>query len=95
MKEWKLPYTFSRDYELMKRLLDEGYELVCYVDNRAKEYFLRCICRARKIDDKYSASSCGVEFVSYSDRIKWGYSSLEEALSECNLEFIVPNLEER
>ena len=95
MKNYKLNYTFSRDYDLMKRLLDDGYELVCYADyfvhhmNCEKIYY-KDVCRATKITDTHYTVYCrGTGYVDYFADI----DSLPFAdyMKAANVEFIIPN----
>ena len=65
----KNAYKWSRDYERLRQLLDEGYEVVCLVDysiwNCKDSIVARDICRARKTENdtppylRYSFSSRG------------------------------------
>lgn len=46
------PYKLSNDYRLLKRLLDEGYEIVCFFD--------KDICKARILEGRYYFSVRGI-----------------------------------
>ena len=92
-----IPYQLSRDYTLLKQLLDEGKEVVCFADYRWSDgKRLRDVCRARcHVEDKfYDVSSRGQEYASW---FGW-YSknrpdfTFEKAMEKANIEFIPPTL---
>lgn len=43
-----MPYKTSRDYQLLKKLLDEGKEIVCFTDFPIDNRIFRDVCKARK-----------------------------------------------
>lgn len=46
-----MPYRTSRDYQLLKKLLDEGKEIVCFTDFPIDNRIFRDVCKARKIGE--------------------------------------------
>ena len=44
-----MPYKTSRDYQLLKKLLDEGKEIVCFTDFPIDNRIFRDVCKARKM----------------------------------------------
>ncbi len=93
MNHYKLNYNFSRDYDLMKWLLDNGFELVCYIDfdwRRDGTDIVRDVCRARKTPNgNYYLSVRGHGYRDYAPFFH-KYSFAEAMLAD-NVEFIVPN----
>lgn len=52
-----MPYKTSRDYQLLKKLLDEGKEIVCFTDFPIDNRIFRDVCKARKIGEgRYSVT---------------------------------------
>lgn len=55
-----MPYKTSRDYQLLKKLLDEGKEIVCFTDFPIDNRIFRDVCKARKIGEgRYSVTCRG------------------------------------
>ena len=54
-----MPYRTSRDYQLLKKLLDEGKEIVCFTDFPIDNRIFRDVCKARKIGEGYIMLSDG------------------------------------
>ena len=77
-----IPYKLSKDYDRLRRLLNKGYPIVCYVDYRfhgeTKDIpASRDICRAKL---HYNGKSCAyydfsVRGTSY---ISWFYQNAKE-----------------
>lgn len=92
-----IPYQLSRDYTLLKQLLDEGKEIVCFADYRWSDgKTLRDVCHARcHVKDKsYSVCSRGQEYAGWND---WYLENqpdftFEKAMEKENIEFIPPTL---
>ena len=108
MTQGTLCYKTSRDYKRLKELLDQGYEVVCfitYVWNRPRpgedmsnhEVMMTTdVCYARLHENgeysKYTIASRGTEFVSY-----WLHGmnynyTFEQLLEKVNIEFIEPTI---
>lgn len=63
-----MPYKTSRDYQLLKKLLDEGKEIVCFTDFPIDNRIFRDVCKARKIGEgRYSVTCRGCEYASFWD----------------------------
>lgn len=61
-----MPYKTSRDYQLLKKLLDEGKEIVCFTDFPIDNRIFRDVCKARKIGEgRYSVTCRGCEYASF------------------------------
>lgn len=76
------PYKLSKDYRLLKRLLDNGNEIVCFFDGE--------VCKGRIIEDKrYYFSVCGRCYNDFSKACS--QASFSEYMSQDNVEFIIPN----
>lgn len=61
-----MPYRTSRDYQLLKKLLDEGKEIVCFTDFPIDNRIFRDVCKARKIGEgRYSVTCRGCEYASF------------------------------
>lgn len=61
-----IPYRTSRDYQLLKKLLDEGKEIVCFTDFPIDNRIFRDVCKARKIGEgRYSVTCRGCEYASF------------------------------
>lgn len=55
-----MPYKTSRDYQLLKKLLDEGKEIVCFTDFPIDNRIFRDVCKARKIGEGRYSVTCVV-----------------------------------
>ena len=55
-----MPYKTSRDYQLLKKLLDEGKEIVCFTDFPIDNRIFRDVCKARKIGEGRYSVTCRV-----------------------------------
>ncbi|MFT0577724.1 hypothetical protein [Bacteroides thetaiotaomicron] len=76
------PYKLSKDYQLLRRLLDNGDEIVCFFDGE--------VCKGRVLDDKRYYFS--VHGRCYNDFSKGcSQASFSEYMSQDNVEFILPN----
>lgn len=89
-----IPYKTSRDYKRLKELLDEGKEIVCFVDYHWSDGEVsRDICRARKTPsdfEPYQFSVRGYCYGGYDPKLdRFSFEKLMEAM---NLEYIEPNL---
>ena len=61
-----MPYRTSRDYQLLKKLLDEGKEIVCFTDFPIDNRIFCDVCKARKIGEgRYSVTCRGCEYASF------------------------------
>ena len=79
--EMHKPYKLSRDYRLLKKLLDNGNEIVCFFDGE--------VCRGRVLEDKRYYFS--VRGWCYNDFSKvCSQASFSEYMSQDNVEFIYP-----
>lgn len=76
------PYKLSKDYRLLKKLLDNGNEIVCFFDGK--------VCMGRVLEGKrYYFSVCGW---CYNDLSKvCSQASFSKYMSQDNVEFIIPN----
>lgn len=82
----------SRDYQLLKKLLDEGKEIVCFTDFPIDNRIFRDVCKARKIGEgRYSVTCRGCEYASFweNHNYKWTF---EDEMRMANIEFIEPNI---
>lgn len=72
-----MPYKTSRDYQLLKKLLDEGKEIVCFTDF--------------PIIIGFSVTCRGCEYASFweNHNHKWTF---EDEMRMANIEFIEPNI---
>ena len=87
-----IPYRTSRDYQLLKKLLDEGKEIVCFTDFPIDNRIFRDVCKARKIGEgRYSVTCRGCEYASFweNHNYKWAF---EDEMRMANIEFIEPNI---
>lgn len=87
-----MPYRTSRDYQLLKKLLDEGKEIVCFTDFPIDNRIFRDVCKARKIGEgRYSVTCRGCEYASFwgNHNYKWTF---EDEMRMANIEFIEPNI---
>ena len=85
-----MPYRTSRDYQLLKKLLDEGKEIVCFTDFPIDNRIFRDVCKARKIGEgRYSVTCRGCEYASFweNHNYKWAF---EDEMRMANIEFIEP-----
>ena len=104
----KLKYKTSKDYKRLHELLDQGYEVVCFItydflkfDNEPHEpLMVTDVCTAKlvypesEISAEYSLSSRGHGFLNYwLHGINYKYT-FEELLEAQNVEFIEPDLDE-
>jgi len=93
-----IPYQLSKDYVRLKKLLDLGYSICCYIDyewsgsRKHGEQPLRDMCEAKKrgSEPKYYHYELGVRGMCYLD---WWYDiketfSFEELCENQNVEFI-------
>lgn len=96
MGKYKNGYDLSRDYERLKRLLDDGYEVVCVIDydfwHDGEHPMSRDICRARKFEsdgnrghDYYAFSSRGMGYGEIYKDDKYGFG---DYCTAWNVEFI-------
>lgn len=87
-----MPYKTSRDYQLLKKLLDEGKEIVCFTDFPIDNRIFRDVCKAKKIGEgRYSVTCRGCEYASFweNHNYKWTF---EDEMRMANIEFIEPNI---
>lgn len=87
-----MPYRTSRDYQLLKKLLDEGKEIVCFTDFPIDNRIFRDVCKARKIGEgRYSVTCRGCEYASFweNHNYKWAF---EDEMRMANIEFIEQNI---
>jgi hypothetical protein len=78
-------YKTSKDYEHLKELLDDGFDVICFSDCDG----CRDVCHAYKDEDWYRVTSRGIEYnVYWPDMHR--YSSFEEMCKDSNIEFIEP-----
>lgn len=87
-----IPYRTSRDYQLLKKLLDEGKEIVCFADFPIDNRIFRDVCKARKTGEgRYSITCRGCEYASFweNHNYKWTF---EDEMQMANIEFIEPNI---
>ena len=80
-----MPYKTSRDYQLLKKLLDEGKEIVCFTDFPIDNRIFRDVCKARKIGEgRYSVTCRGCEYASFweNHNYKWTF---EDEIGICSL----------
>lgn len=76
------PYKLSKDYRLLRKLLDNGNEIVCFFDGE--------VCKGRVLEDKRYYFS--VRGRCYNDFSKvCSQASFSEYMSQDNVEFIIPN----
>ena len=100
-------YKTSKDYKRLKKLLDEGYKVVCFITYDFDQFnhephepmMVTDVCLARllypdsKQSAKYSLAVRGTEFLTYwLHGISHKYT-FEELLKARNVEFIEPNEE--
>lgn len=90
----KQPYKTSRDYKRLKELLDEGKEIVCFVDYTTIGYTShhRDVCRARKTErdfEPYTFVARGIQYGAYTP--VYDMYSFEDYMKELNVEFIEPD----
>jgi len=97
MMTWKNKYKWSRDYDRLRKLLDDGYEIICLADydffRDGKHPMERDICRARKhiaTNPEYTAyriSSRGVGYVVYP---MWEakFTTFDNCMRQANVEFL-------
>ena len=100
MENWKNGYKMSRDYKRLKRLLDDGYEVVCLADYDWHDGTIsRDICVGRLIlgsteeSDHYSFSCRGICYCElyqawYKDQNMTEEVMFNKAASRTNIEFI-------
>lgn len=95
--EWKNVYKWSRDYDRLQKLLDDGYEVICLADYdfyRDGEHPMeRDICRARKHiydNPEYNHYSVGSRGIVYVDFPMWAskFTTFEKRMCLANVEFI-------
>lgn len=82
-----MPYKTSRDYQLLKKLLDEGKEIVCFTDFPIDNRIFRDVCKARKIGEgRYSVTCRGCEYASFweNHNYKWTF---EDEMRMANIVF--------
>gem|GEM_PF-500794 len=91
-EEYKNPYKLSKDYNRLKHLLDEGYEIVCFANyHSGSDNICRDICIARKTEhDNYYCYEVGARGIWYakSNTHNTKYFSFNEAMENVNVEFI-------
>lgn len=76
------PYKLSKDYRLLRKLLDNGNEIVCFFDGE--------VCMGRVLEDKRYYFS--VRGRCYNDCLKvCSQASFSEYMSQDNVVFIIPN----
>lgn len=89
-----IPYELSKDYSLLKELLDEGKEIVCFADYNSTVGIYRdiCIARCHTIDKFYDVICRGIEYTSWNDWYSYDNPeyTFEKSMEEYNVEFIVP-----
>ena len=90
----------SRDYDKLRKLLDDGYVVVCYVDYKyctgERTITFRDIAKAKSNDANpntenygYSVSARGIVYIDWKRSTKaLRHVSFEELCDELNLEFI-------
>lgn len=87
-----MPYKTSRDYQLLKKLLDEGKEIVCFTDFPIIIGFSVMFVKQEKIGEgRYSVTCRGCEYASFweNHNYKWTF---EDGMRMANIEFIEPNI---
>lgn len=85
-------YKTNKDYKHLKKLLDEGYEVVCFCTYDLNEgYYVTDICKATYYDGWYHISARGIEYCSYWPECA-RYKSFEDMCTQNNIEFIEPVL---
>ena len=84
MRNTKIPYNLSEDYKLLRKLLDNGKEIVCFFNDE--------LCRGRIIENKrYYFSVGGTCYNDFSKDCQDSFFS--EMMSQDNVRFIIPNNE--
>ena len=105
MSDMKVCYKTSRDYQRLKELLDQGYEVVCFTTydlyrgrpEKAKQMIVTDVCRAKLIKgsmsvyDRYLIGVRGHTFIDYwvEQEKRWTF---EEECEAENIEFIEPTI---
>lgn len=96
-EEWKSGYEWSRDYDRLKHLLDNGYEVMCRADyrigNDIQAQHDPCIARLlNDYDDEYVAMARGIQYMSFRPSFVRRYERYPRTFAEMceasNLEFI-------
>lgn len=76
------PYKLSKDYQLLRRLLNSDNEIVCFFDEE--------VCKGKVIEDRRYYFS--VRGLCYNDFSKdCSDSCFSEMMSQDNVKFILPN----
>lgn len=87
-----MPYKTSRDYQLLKKLLDERKRDRMFYRLSDNNRIFRDVCKARKIGEgRYSVTCRGCEYASFweNHNYKWTF---EDEMRMANIEFIEPNI---
>lgn len=80
----KKPYNLSEDYRLLKKLLDNGKEIVCFFD---EDVCLGCVTK----DKRYHFTARRVLYNDFSADCSYEYFS--EMMSQDNVKFIIPDMQ--
>ena len=85
-------YKTSKDYKHLKKLLDDGYQVVCFCTyDWADGEYVTDICSATCYDGRYQISARGIEYGAYW-RGMHRFKSFEDMCTQHNIEFIEPTL---
>lgn len=85
-------YKTSKDYKHLKKLLDDGCQVVCFCTyDWANGEHGTDICWAICYDGRYQISGRGIEYGAYW-RGMHRFKSFEDMCTQLNIEFIEPTL---
>ena len=88
-----LNYKTSKDYALLKKLLDEGKHVICFADyDTMSKTTIKNICYAKKIDNRYTVCARGIEYTYFSKFDEERGFTFESMMKVANIEFIEPTL---
>lgn len=88
---WKNCYKWSRDYSRLKAMLDDGFEVICWIDYEftSSEHRYRDLCYCRKHPEgTYRFTVSGLEYGDICAKDLYSDDAFAEICSKWNIEFI-------